>query len=49
MPGVEKGNVDVRVDDGVLFVEVASIWPSTEDFSRSIPNICRGTKCILPN
>ena len=38
MPGVEKGNVDVRIEEGFLFVEGHIDLPSIAAFSRSTPN-----------
>jgi HSP20 family molecular chaperone IbpA len=43
MPGVEKGNVNVHVEDGVLFVEGRSIWPNTEAFNLSTRNTTLAT------
>ena len=43
MPGVEKSNVSVGVENGVLNVEGSSISRSTKACSRSIPNTTSAT------
>ena len=43
MPGVEKNNVDIRVEDGVLNVEGRLDLPSIKVFSRSIRNTTSAT------
>jgi len=43
MPGVDKGNVNVRVEDGVLTVEGGSTFPNIEICSRSTPSTTSAT------